>query len=138
MRKILFIIAYFYAVVVFAGLPIPKDQNSTPMYTAQGRVHLAPAFTLTLNTYVDVFTLPATGDNYQRIWKHIIVRNPDANRTVYVCFGNSTSCTTDMIKIPPALGLAIDDVTYGFNNSITDIWMRLDSGGSVSPDLMVW
>lgn len=138
MKKLLFILAYFYALNVWAGLPIPKDQNNTPMYTAQGRSHLVPAFTLTTNAYVDVFTLPTDNLNINRIWKHIGVYNPSAARAIYVCFGTSTSCTTDMMRIPPTLGLILDDVTYGYNNNVTDVWMRLDSAGSVSPDVTLW
>ena len=137
MRKLL-LCMLAYSSLAFAGLPIPKDQNNTPMYSAQSYPYFATPVTLTTSSYVDVFTLPNTGWDANRIWKHIMIRNPDAARTVYICLGISSVCVTDMIKVPATFGIVLDDITIGYPNQITDIWARLDSSGSVVPEITIW
>lgn len=117
--------------------PVPRDVNNMPIPTSLG----LPVFanqTLTTASYVAVLTLPTTGVNYGRQFSSICVKNPDATRTIFVCFDGASSCSTDMLKVPPSLGLCLDKLYFGRLNDITTIWAKLDATGSVSADFTVW
>lgn len=118
-------------------VPVPKDPFNTPIYGSSGYPSLYEV-ALTTSSYALIATLPTTGINQGRSWRHIMVRNPSTTRTVYVCLGDATSCATDMIKVPPEFGIAMDDMLLNAGINITSIWGRLDSAGSVTPEVHVW
>lgn len=120
------------------SVPVPKDITNTPIYGSSGLPSFTEAVTLTTTSYVSLVTLPTSGVNLNRAWRHIAIYNPDATRSVYICLGGS-SCSTDMIKIPPSIGFVLDDALFGPKwISITDIYGRLDAGGSVAPQVTIW
>ena len=91
------------------------------------------AATYTGSAYCD---LPAdSGNNKGRAYRHFYAYNPSSTRTLFVCLGTSAGCSTettsDMVVIPPTLGLAQDSTLYGALNATTRVWFRLDSTGSV-------
>lgn len=136
--KKLILLCSLLATLARAENTVPKDSNNVPIYSGTGKSVFSEAVTLTTSSFALLLTLPTTGESYVRSWKHIVVRNPDATRSVYICLGGSSSCSTSHLKIPPLLGLALDDLYFGPLNSITTIWGKLDSSGSVIPEITVW
>jgi hypothetical protein len=119
-------------------VPVPKDINNSPIYGSSGLPRFVEGVTVTGTSYVSLATLPTTGVNFGRAWRHIAVRNPDATKSVYICLGAS-SCSTDMMKLPPGIGLVLDDTLYGPAwLDVTNIYGRLDSAGSVAPEVTFW
>lgn len=117
---------------------VPKDKLNVPIYGGIGRPLFYESVTLSTSSYVKLVTLPSTGENSYRMFRGIAVRNPDASRSVYICLGSTSSCSSDAMKIPPAQGIALDQVYFGFINDVTDIWGKLDSAGSVTPEITIW
>lgn len=116
---------------------IPRDTTNTPIYGGLGLPVFSEAVTLTTTAYTLVFTMPTTGINTSRAWRNIVIRNPSTIRTVYICFGNG-SCATDMLKIPPLLGIDIDATLFGSFINYPQVWGRLDVAGSVTPEVTAW
>lgn len=121
-----------------SAMPVPRDPVNEPVYKGLSKPYFSEAVELTTDSYVILYTLPATSENYRRHWTGIAVRNPSGTRSVYVCLGTATACTTDAMKIPPSLGFALDGIYYGPLNSITTVWGKLDAAGSVTPEVTVW
>lgn len=124
-------------IISFAQL-VPKDGMGTPIYGGIGYPQLFESVTLTTSSYVALVTLPTVGSgNTQRQFRGIEVNNPSSTRSLYICFG-TTSCSTDAIKVGPLRDKIFDLVQYGWGTSTTTIYGRLDSGGSVTPEVTVW
>lgn len=140
MKKLLFLL-----LLPFSGwaqqepVPVPKDPTNTPIYGGIGIPSLyEPA--LQSVTYQAIATLPNTGTNYYRPFRHIAVYNPSASRSVYLCFAAATasSCSTDSMKVPPLMGLALDHVYYGRPMDNPQIFGRLDGPGPVTAAVHAW
>lgn len=140
MRKLL--LALFISVPVFAQnktiIPVPKDPFNIPIYGGLGLPVFSEATTLTTSSYVSILTLPNTGHDINRSFRHIAVYNPDSARSVYICFGDASGCSTDMMKVPPGFALAFDHVLFGILYDQTVVYGRLDAVGSVTPEITVW
>ncbi len=121
-----------------ANIPIPVDPRKNPILTGLGFSYFSEAVTLTTTSYVSLLALPVSGSNLDRPWKGIAVRNPSTTRSVYICWGTASGCTQAGMKLGPEVGLVLDDVMFGSQNSVTNIWGKLDSAGSVAPELTIW
>lgn len=117
--------------------PVPRDPTNTPVYGGLG-LPFYSGVTVTAATYIVSATVPLTGNDIYRQYRSVYVYNPDTTRTVYACFGGSTACATDQMKINPGYGLIFDNVYYGYLNGITNIYLRLDSTGSVVVEVGGW
>lgn len=141
MKNLFVMVALFLGFKVFAqavNIPIPVDPRKNPVVTGLGQSYFSEAVTLTTTSYAKLYDLPSSGVNADRPWKGIAVRNPSATRTVYICFGTSSACSGDAMKLAPSVGFALDHVMFGTQNGITAIWGKLDSAGSVAPEVTVW
>ncbi len=144
MKKLLIAFTALIGISAFAqnktNVPVPKDPFNIPIYGGISLPVFSEAVTLTTCAYTLALTLPNSGLNYNRTYRHLAVWNPSDTRAVYLCFGNG-SCSTDMVKVPPGdsgFGIALDDFMAGVLYGQTEIWGRLDSGGSVTPLIYVW
>lgn len=146
MKHLIFILFLIFPIAgwsqqVQAVVPVPQDFRGTPIQNPLGLpIMPSPTPTLTGTAYVDVMTLPTTGDNTNRQFRSICLWNP-SSVDLYVCFG--ASCSTDMIKLrgsSSGAGLCMDNTYFGPLNStpITKIRARLGSASTVSPDVVVW
>ncbi len=139
MKHLIVLILSLWSLSVYASNPVPKDQANTPVYIGTGRPYFSEATTLTTTSYVALFTLPSTSqEDKTRTWRGLAVYNPSISASVYICLGDSTSCSTDMMKVPPSLGLVLDQTYFGPLNSVTTVWGKLSTGGSVVPEVTVW
>lgn len=117
---------------------VPRDGFNTPIYGGIGLPYLFESVTLTTTSYVSVATLPTVGTgNTQRQFRNILIRNPSSTLSVYICFG-SGGCSTNMMKIPPNYTFVTDQMLIGWSTSVTNIYGKLDSAGSVVPEITLW
>jgi hypothetical protein len=120
-------------------LVLPVDKNGIPLQeNSLGLPTFSEAVTLTTSSYVSLLTVPATGHNATRVYRHMIVKNPSSTRTLYICFGDSSSCATNMLKIPASTTIAYDGLYFGAPTSVVKIYGKLDDTGSVVPELTIW
>lgn len=119
-------------------IPVPKDPFNTPIYGGLGHPYVMEGVTVTSSSYQTFGTLNQNPPNSGRNYRSIIIYNPDTTRSVYACVGDSSSCSTDMLVVPPDFALAADNVLMGPTLQDTTVWLRLDSAGSVQPKVMVW
>lgn len=121
------------------GYRMPRDAGNNPIPMGIG---LPYAFTLTPTTasYDNSirYALPATGRDLNRAYRHILVRNPSTTRTVYVCFGTSTGCSTDHIIVPSEYAFALDSILYGDSVGFSHVYAKLDAVGSVAVEFTAW
>ena len=121
-----------------SAMGLPVDNKGTPLVAALGMPSLCEVTTTTA-TYTEYCQLPAnTGDNSGRMYRAIQVYNPSSTKSVYVCLGNDTSCTTDYIKVRPGCTISQDFSLFGPGNLVTRVWLRLSSSGSEVVDVMTW
>ena len=117
---------------------LPTDNKSTPLIAGLGLPAMCET-TVTAATYVAFCAVPASsGDNTGRSWRHIQIYNPSTTKSVYVCLGDTSSCSTDMIKIRPGAAVTQDFALFGPSNSAPRIWLRLSSAGSEVVDVNLW
>jgi len=120
------------------GQNVPRDGFNTPIYGGIGLPYLFESVTLTTTSYVSVATLPIVGTGItQRQFRNILIRNPSTTLSVYICFG-SGGCGANMMKIPPNYTFVTDQMLIGWSTSVTNIYGKLDSAGSVTPEITVW
>lgn len=118
---------------------LPKDINGVAMHDESlGLPVFTEAVTLTSTGYSAVLTVPSTGNNVRRQFRKLLVRNPSSTRSVYLCFGGASSCSTAMMKVPSSTSIVLDGLYFGPMNTITTIWGALDAGGSVAPEVTIW
>ena len=119
--------------------PLPTDGNRNPLYFGTGNPY---GFVLTATT--DAFDtgvryeLPSAGIDLNRVYRHISVINPSSERTLYICFGDVSGCSTDMIIVPPSYQLVYEPLMYGPLRNTGYVYMRLDDAGSVEATFGVW
>lgn len=146
MRHLIFILFLFpftsWGQQVQAVVPVPQDFRGSLVQGPLGVPAMpSPVPTITGTAYVDVMTLPTSGDSQNRQWRSICLYNPSSSSDLYVCLGDS--CSTDMIKVRASssgMGLCMDNTYFGPLNStpITKVRARLGTAGSVAPDVIVW
>lgn len=118
---------------------LPLDGNNNPLQVASlGYSYFSEAVTLTTTGDVLVVTLPSTGKDLNRQWRKLMARNPSSTRSVYLCFTSSTSCPEYNVKVPPSTTVVMDDLYFGPMNSVAAIYGKLDSSGSVAPEITIW
>lgn len=118
---------------------LPRDANNTPLDFGLG---IPYAFTLTAtadayDTGVR-YELPKTGNDLNRAYRHLLVYNPDATRTVYACFGDATGCSIDSYIVPPGFGFIFEPIRFGDAVGLPYVYIRLDAAGSVTPTMTAW
>lgn len=119
-------------------LGLPTDNKATPLIAGLGLPAMCET-TVTTATYTEYCAVPAsTGENTGRAWRHIQIYNPSTSKSVYVCFGGTSSCSTDMIKIRPGAAVTQDFALFGPSNAAPRIWLRLSSAGSEVVDVNLW
>lgn len=117
---------------------VPRDGFNTPIYGGIGLPYFFESVSLTTTSYVSLATVPTVGSgNTQRQFRNILIRNPSSTRSVYVCFGTG-GCSSDMMKIPPNYTFVTDQMLIGWSTSVTNIYGKLDSAGSVTPEITLW
>lgn len=119
------------------GRMLPRDAKNNALIFGLGNPY-ASTITVTASTYVANYTLPTSGLDANRVYRHLYAYNPDANRTVYVCFGDSTGCSTDSYIIRPGYGLVFEPLLFGAPVGSPLVYFRLDASGSVNVDLSAW
>jgi hypothetical protein len=118
---------------------LPRDVNGVALHNASlGLPVFSEAVTLTSSTATLLLSLPTTGNNANRQWRKMLVRNPDSTRTLYLCFVNTANCTTPNIKVPANTTFVLDDLYFGPMNSVASIYSKLDTNGSVTPEITIW
>jgi len=140
MKYLLLLLLALPAMAQQEPVPVPKDPVNTPIYGGIGQPFVYDSTAVTTTSFAPIVTVPNSGSNYVRPYRHIAVYNPSMTRTVYVCFAENASvgCSVNAMKIPPGIGLVLDHVYYGVMMQTPTIYMKLDSAGSVTPDLTVW
>ncbi len=142
MKKLLILFLTFFSVVGAAPVfttPVPKDVLNTPIYGGLGLPVFSAAVQLDDSTWEDLVTLPSTGANAGRPFRHICVYNPSAAANVNICFG--TGCTTAQMSVPATSsggGLCLDHVYYGVLNDTLVIRGNLSATASVTPQITAW
>lgn len=120
---------------------VPKDKYSTPIISGLGLPFLhEPTITNTTYDNTNRVALTFTGQDVGRQYRHLLIYNPSGTLGVYVCAGGNdvSSCTRDMWKAPATLGVADDFAYFGVLNSITYLYYRISSAGSVTPVIRWW
>ena len=119
--------------------PLPRDARDEVLYFGVGNSY---AFELTVvSSSYDTgvrYQLPVAGDDVNRAYRHLYILNPDATRTVYACFGDSSGCSVDSMKVRPGYGLVFEPLLFGAKSNKGYIYLRLDSAGSVLVDGAAW
>ncbi len=110
------------------GYPLQSDSLGTPLFSE--------AVTLSQATMKLIYTLPTTGNDATRQFRHMMIRNPD-DAAIYICWGGST-CTTDMAKVAAATTVVLDGLFFGPINTITKIYARSADSGAAVPELTIW
>lgn len=142
MKKLLVFIALFVGLKVFATqykYAVPKDIVNTPIYGGLGTPRYSDSVVLVAPGFVDVMTVPLTGNDAGRMYRHICVFNPSATANVHVCFG--TGCSSTEMSIPAStsgMGLCLDHTFFGADNQVTVIRAELSTAASVSPQIQIW
>jgi hypothetical protein len=120
-------------------LRLPRDGANAPMSHGMG---LPYGFVLTPTTdaYDNSirYQLPSTGNDTNRVYRHISVYNPSASRTLYICFGGSSGCTGDNIIVPPSVALVYEPIRFGKSVDTEYVYVRLDSAATVAVTFGVW
>lgn len=125
--------------VTKVNFALPRDVNGVALQSSSlGLPVFSEAVTLTGSTATLLLTLPTSGNNANRQWRKMLVRNPDGTRLVYLCFVATANCTTPNIKVPPSTTLVLDDLYFGPMNTITMIYGKLDTTGTVIPEVTIW
>lgn len=118
---------------------VPKDNKGTPIYGGLGLPVFSEAVTLTTTSYALLLAVPTeTAQGYQRQFRHFEIRNPSSTLSVYICFSGASPCSTNQLKIPPGYTHILDHVYFGPFNSISTIYGKLSSAGSVTPEITIW
>lgn len=118
---------------------LPKDINGVAMHDESlGLPVFSEAVTISSTAMAAVLTLPTSGNNASRQWRKLMVRNPSAARSVYVCLGSASSCSTNMLKVNVSTTVVLDGLYFGPMNTVTTIWGALDAAGSVVPEVTIW
>lgn len=143
MRK-LFLLFLLFTPKVFGQIfdyrfPEPKDKNNVPVYAGLGLPYLIePTITNTTYDLTNRTAISLSGDDNGRQYRHLWIYNPSATISIYVCVGNAGGCSSDMWKAPAGLGVVDDYAYFGIYNSITHVYYRLSSTGSVVPVIRWW
>jgi len=145
MRKYIYLLAVLLvAIYLMKGAlatqykyPIPQDVNNYPIQGAMG-VPYEFESAVTTTSYASFATVPLTGNDAGRQYRSLCAYNPSTTIDVYLCLGSSSSCSTDMVKVPAGKGLCLDNIYYGPLNLITTVWAKLGSAGSVTPSVEIW
>jgi len=123
---------------------MPIDAQSNPLDSSLG-LPWACEVALTSASYggSQYCDLPAnSGQNTGRVYRAIAIYNPSSTLKIYLCFGSSSGCSTettsDMMIVPPSLGLVEDHALYGINSNTTRVWFRLSSAGTVTVSAQGW
>lgn len=118
---------------------VPRDNIGIPIYGGLGLPVFSEAVTLTTTSFTSLMTVPTeTAQGYKRQFRHFELRNPSSTRSVYICFSGASPCSTSQLKIPPNYTYVLDHQYFGPFNSITTIYGKLDSAGSVTPEVTIW
>lgn len=119
--------------------PLPRDARDNVLYFGVGNPY-AFELTATTSSYTTGvrYQLPTSGNDVKRVYRHLYVYNPDSTRIVYICFGDSSGCSTDSYKVRPGFGLVFEPIRFGEPVGTGYVYMRLDSAGSVTADLSAW
>lgn len=129
----------YVSTVTKVNFALPRDINGIALHSSSlGIPTFSEAVTLTGTVAQLVLELPSTGNNANRQWRKLMVRNPDNTRVVYLCLVASAVCTTPNLKIPASTTLVLDDMYFGPMNSITHIYGKMDAAGSVVPEVTIW
>jgi tetrahydromethanopterin S-methyltransferase subunit H len=121
-----------------AQLGLPTDNKATPLIAGLGLPAMCET-TVTTATYTEYCAVPSSsGENTGRAWRHIQIYNPSTSKSVYVCLGGTSSCSTDMIKIRPGAAVTQDFALFGPSNEAPRIWLRLSASGSEVVDVNLW
>lgn len=136
--KIIFILLLIPGVLLAQAYkyPVPKDPANTPIYGGLGLPVHGESVTLTTTSYADVLTVPSTGNDINRQYRHICSYNPSTTLEVRLCFG--TACSSPQMVIPAGMGLCLDHTYFGVFNDITVIRGALSGAGSVVPKVTIW
>lgn len=116
-------------------LPVDKDGNVL-QNDSLGTPLFSEAVTLSTNVMKLIYTLPTTGNNATRQFRHMMVKNPD-DAAIYLCWGGST-CTDDMAKVAAATTIVFDGLFFGPINTITKIYARSVDSGAAVPEITIW
>lgn len=129
----------YVSTVTKVGFAIPKDINGIALHDQSlGLPYFSEAVTLNTSAFTALVTLPTSGNNANRQWRKIMVRNPNGSKLLYLCFGGA-SCSTSMLKVPTSTTIVLDGMYFGPMNTITTIYGKLDSDGTdVVPEVTVW
>lgn len=117
--------------------PVPKDPVNVPIQNALG-LPFAYQATLTTTAYVKISDLSLSGNNSGRQYRAVCAYNPSTTESAILCFGTSSACSTDMMIVPPAFGLCLDNIYAGFFNDITAVWGKLSAAGSSDVQVNIW
>ena len=118
---------------------LPRDANNTPLEFGLG-VPYSTVLTPTTDAYDTGirYELPKTGIDTNRVYRHLLVYNPDATRTVYACFGDATGCSVDSYIVPPGFGFIFEPIRFGDAVDLPYVYVRLDAAGSSAVVLTAW
>lgn len=130
----------YVSTVTKVNFALPRDINGVALHDESlGVPVFSEATTLNSSVFTSVLSLPTSGNNANRQWRKLMVRNPSSSRTLYICLGGSVSCSTTMVKVPVSTTTVMDGMYFGPMNTITNIWGKLDiDGTSVIPEVTVW
>ena len=137
---------FFWLILMIPGISwgqrsvqgLPVDNKGTPLVAALG-LPFSCEKTVTTATYTEYCDMPAnTGNNQGRMYRGIQIYNPSTTDSAYLCFGDATGCSTDMIKVRPGCAVSQDFALFGPGNNVTRIWLRLESAGSEVIDVNLW
>lgn len=139
---VLFLFAYFGISKAWSQqltYPLPNDANNRILYFGVGNPY---AFQLTPTTSsYDTgvrFQLPSSGLDKNRVYRHLSVINPSDVRSLSICFGDSSGCTTDMIIVPPGYQLVYEPLRFGLPVGLEYVYAKLDASGTVTATFAAW
>jgi hypothetical protein len=144
MKKLLFIMSLFFwigelAIAQQSTIPAPRDARGNTLSHGLGSSYSSElSVDVTAYNISDSYQVPSSGNDALRAFRHIYVLNQSADRTVFVCFGDSSGCTTDAMIVFPEIGLIFEPVLFGAAVGKEYIYFKLDSAGTADIHLAVW
>lgn len=119
--------------------PLPVDARGNPLMLGVGNPY-STTLTPTTSSYSASiqYQAPLTGIDTNRVYREIYIYNPSSTRTVYICFGSATACSTDNITVPPSTQMVLDAIRFGNAVGFPYVWARLDSAGSSAAVITIW
>jgi len=119
---------------------LPRDAANNQLYFGLGASY-SGTVSVAITSYGTgaKVQLPSTGSDTNRAYRHLMIKNPDASLSIYICLDDSSiTCATDAMIVRPGYTYIFEPLLFGKSVGKEFIYFKLSSGGTVSADYSVW